>query len=84
MLGYDFDSLGRSGGLNPFFGSTKGSGGRNKYCNRIACNPTLRRLWWLKLRDVLEAEWDLDKVFPFVDEHFDRVAPDRACDTLVA
>ena len=80
MLGYDFDSLGRSGGLHPFFGDSKVGGGRNKYFNRISCNPTLRRMWWLKLRDVLENEWNIDEFLAFIDEHFERVAPDRALD----
>jgi hypothetical protein len=86
-LGYDFDSgftFGRVGPLRAFYGD--GSNGdnpdwqRNKLCARVSANATLRRIYLLTLRQVLNELMREEVLFPRLDELFTLMTPDREAD----
>ena len=87
MLGYDFDSgftYGRVGPLRALYGD--GSNGdspawqRNKLYQRVSINPTLKRIYLLTLRKMVNEVMLLDKIFPRIDQLFTLTAPDRVAD----
>ena len=86
-LGYDFDSgftFGRVGALRAFYGD--GNNGdsadwqRNKLCARVSANPTLRRVYLLTLRQMLNEVMREEVIFPRLDELFTLMTPDRQAD----
>lgn len=86
-LGYDFDSgfsFSRVGALRPFYGD--GANGdnpdwqRNKLCARVSANATLRRIYLLTLRQMLNDVIREEEIFPRMDELFTRMTPDREAD----
>jgi len=86
-LGYDFDSgftYGRVGALRALYGD--GSNGdnpdwqRNKLCARVSANPTLRRIYLLTLRRMLNEIIREEIMFPRLDELFTLMTPDRQAD----
>lgn len=86
-LGYDFDSgftFERVGPLRAFYGD--GNHGdspdwqRNKLCARVSANATLRRIYLLTLRHLLNEVIREDVIFPRLDELFTLMTPDRQAD----
>lgn len=87
MLAYDFDSgftFGRVGPLRALYGDG-GNGDspawqRNKLYQRVSANPTLRRIYLLTLRTMVDEVMQLDRLFTRLDELFVQTAPDRIAD----
>jgi len=85
-LGYDFDSgftFGRVGALRALYGDGVGDNWnwqRNKLCARISANPTLRRIYLLTLRHMLNEVMREDQIFRRLDELFTLMTPDRHAD----
>jgi len=87
MLGYDFDSgftYSRVGPMRPLY-ADGGEGDnpawqRNKLCQRVSANPTLRRIYLLTLRKMVHEVILLDRIFPRIDQLFALMTPDRTAD----
>ena len=82
-VGYDYCSFGGPT-RRAFYGDGLGGDNqrweRNKLCQRVSRNRTLRRIWNLKLREILDTYWDLSEIVAFANSHYDRVVHDRALD----
>ncbi len=82
-LGYDFDSLGRFGPMRLLYGDGEQGDDpnwqRNRLCALVSANPTLRRLYLLTMRQLLErlppGTFDAE-----IDALAERVAPDLAAE----
>ena len=88
-LGYDFDSgftYGRVGALRAFYGD--GNNGdspdwqRNKLCARVSANGTLRRVYLLTLRHMLNEVIQEDVMDARLDELFALMTPDRQANAV--
>lgn len=83
-LSYDFDSLGRMAPIRVLYGDGKGGESpdwqRNRFCQIVSDNPTLRRLYFLKLREMIERRCRQGDIFKIVDDEATRSARDRALD----
>ena len=86
-LGYDFDSgftFNRVGALRPFCGDgiegAHENWQRNKLCARVSANATLRRLYLLTLRRMLNEVVRKELLFPRLDALYARLKPDRQAD----
>ena len=88
-LGYDFDSgftYGRVGALRAFYGD--GNNGdspdwqRNKLCARVSANATLRRVYLLTLRHMLNEVILEDVMYARLDELFALMTPDRQANAV--
>ncbi|MBI4586479.1 MAG: CotH kinase family protein, partial [Planctomycetes bacterium] len=84
MLGYDFDSgftFSRVGPLRALYGD--GAGGdnpgwqRNKFYQRVSNNPTLKRIYFLTMRKLIDTLYRTDLLFPMIDELFPKTNADR-------
>ena len=87
QLAYDFDSgftYSRVGPIRALYGDGKQGDNpgwqRNKFCERVSNNATLRRIYFLRMRKILDELYKTEIVFPMVDELFALSAPDRALD----
>ncbi len=83
QLAYDFDSgltFGRVGALRALYGDGVGDNPdwqRNKLCLRVSRNATLRRIYLLKMRELLGGVYDLESLLALADSEFARLAVDR-------
>ena len=83
MLGYDYDSLGRDlvAPFRLFYGDGLGPNDatwwqQNMFCRRVSLNNTLRRVYLLNMRRILEAI-PAAGLYPMIDSLFAQIEPDR-------
>ena len=79
-LAYDFDSFGRAANLGLFYGDGSGhcepNWQRNKFYERVSGHAVLRRIYLLKMREIIEEICPVETLHEIVDREYERSHPD--------